>query len=305
MKTSAQVPGTLRDAVRLWKAAGGKEQPPSRWSPSLWQQQFPEHADYLSTLPQPIGRADVAARCVHAPEGADQATKAFITAMIWGYGTVGYGWFRTSRVLRENEDAGERLATVARIARDQGGPAAFAWLAERPHRLRWLGVAFATKYLFFCAAGGHAQPALVLDRLVRDWMSRNLAWDLRLEWVVEDYHEYVNTMSAWAMELDLKPGDLEMLVFQLAANADPRSLWSAPELFASTHAEASTPIRNGLSDDAVALLEMLEDAATAFASLPDPSDPDDITDFDRGVRDLKRIILSGRLTSRHLDPPMA
>lgn len=294
MNMLAQVPDTLRDAARLWKAAGGNEQPPSRWSPSLWQHQFPEHADYLSALPQPIGRADVAVRCAAAPEGPDQATKAFITAMIWGYGTVGYGWFRTRRVLTDNDGAGEKLATVARIARDQGGPAAFAWLAERPHRLHGLGVAFATKYLFFCAEGGHAQPALVLDRLVRNWMSRNLDWELSLEWDVEDYHEYVNTMSAWAQELDLKPGDLEMLVFQLAANADPRSLWSAPELFASTQAETSTPARNGLSDDAVALLEMLDNAATAFASLPDPSDPDDITDFDRGVRDLKRIILSGR-----------
>jgi hypothetical protein len=78
---------------------------------------------------------------------------------------VGYGAFRTRRVLLENDKAGERLSEVARIARDEGGPAAFTWMAH--HRLRWLGVAFATKYLFFCAAVGKAQPALVLDRLVR------------------------------------------------------------------------------------------------------------------------------------------
>jgi len=51
--------------------------------------------------------------------------------MIWGYGPVGYGAFRTKRVLAENVGAGQKLATVAKIARDAGGPEAFAWLAKR------------------------------------------------------------------------------------------------------------------------------------------------------------------------------
>lgn len=153
--------------------------------------------------------------------------------MIWGYGPVGYGAWRTKRVLAENDGAAETLAMVARIARDQGGPAAFEWLARRQNRLRYLGVAFATKYLFFCAAGGRGKPALVLDRLVRDWLSKTLHWSLSLDWDVDDYREYVDTLSEWASELDVEPGDLEMLVFQLAANGNPRSLWSAPELFAA------------------------------------------------------------------------
>lgn len=219
---TVQVPHALEEALLLWKAAGGNEQPPSRWSPAGWQSWFPEQAEYLSELPQPINRADVIARCVAAPEGPDQATKAFIAAMVWGYGPVGYGAFRTKRVLTENDGAGERLATVARIAREAGGPAAFDWLAQRQHRLRYLGVAFATKYLFFCAAAGHGQPALVLDRLVRNWMARTLDWSLSLEWDVEDYREYVGKMSAWAAELGIEPGNLEMVVFQLAANGDPR-----------------------------------------------------------------------------------
>jgi len=291
---TAQVPHALQEAVLLWKAAGGNEQPPSRWSPARWQSRFPEQAEYLSALPQPISRADVTARCIAAAEGTDQATKAFIAAMIWGYGPVGYGGYRTKRVLTENDGAGETLATAARIARDEGGPAAFAWLAQRQHRLRYLGVAFATKYLFFCAAGGHGQPALVLDRLVRDWMSRTLDWPLSLEWDVDDYREYVVRMSAWAAELSIDPGNLEMVVFQLAANGDPQSLWSAPELFASAPSDSTTPVSEGLPDDAVAVLEKLDDAAAMFASLPGATDPDDITDFQRGVRDLKRIIFTSR-----------
>lgn len=292
--TATQVPDALEKAVLQWKAAGGNEQPPSHWSPARWQSRFPEQIQHLSALPQPISRADVTAHCIAAPEGPEQATKAFIAAMIWGYGTVGYGPYRTKRVFIENDSAGETLATAARIARDEGGPAAFAWLAQPQHRLRYLGVAFATKYLFFCAAGGQGQPALVLDRLVREWMSMNLDWVLSLEWDVDDYRDYVVRMSAWAAELNIEPGNLEMIVFQLAANGDPQSLWSAPELFASDTTDSTAPVSAGLTDDAVAVLEKLDDAAAMFASLPGATDKDDITDFRRGVRDLRRIVLTSR-----------
>ncbi len=54
---------------------------------------------------------------------------------------------------------------VAARVRTAGGPAGFEELVSR--RLAWLGVAFATKYLFFCGQGYDSAPAPVLDRLVR------------------------------------------------------------------------------------------------------------------------------------------
>ncbi|WP_155918639.1 hypothetical protein [Marmoricola sp. URHB0036] len=293
MTTRRTAPESLRESVLLWKEAGGSEQPPSRWSPTTWQRRFPEYAEYLSDLPMPISRADVAARCRDAADGPEQATRAFIAAMVWGHGPVGYGAFRTKRILDENAAAGSTLASVARIARDQGGPEAFAWLAQRQHRLHWLGVAFATKYLFFCAAGGSGRPALVLDRLVRDWLFNSLDWPLTLEWDVDDYRDYVETMGTWAVELDIAPGNLEMLVFQLAANADPRSLWSAPELFTAA-SSPSPPIPQGVPEGSAELLEMLDDAAGIFASYSSATDQDDVADFERGIRNLKRIILARR-----------
>lgn len=290
--TVLTVPDALKQAVLQWRAGGAQEQPPSRWSREGWLRRFPDQQAYLSSLPQPINRADVAARCADAAEGPDQAIKAFIAAMIWGYGTVGYGAFRTQRILTENDHAGETLATTARIARDEGGAAAFTWLADRQHRLRYLGVAFATKYLFFCTTGSDGQPALVLDRLVRNWMSATLDWSLSLEWDVDDYRDYLVRMTAWASELDIDPGHLEMIVFQLAAHGDPQSLWSAPELFASIPPESATSMDDGPSEDAFAVLEKLEEAAAMFSDLPDVTDLDDIADFHRGVRDLKRIVVA-------------
>jgi 8-oxoguanine DNA glycosylase-like protein len=212
--------------------------------------------------------------------------------MIWGYGPVGYGGYRTKRVLTENGASGQTLAAVAGIARDQGGPAAFEWLARPENRLRHLGVAFATKYLFFCAANGRGQPALVLDRLVRSWMSETLGWPLSLDWDVEDYREYVAKMSGWAAELNIEPGNLEMLVFQLAANGDPQSLWSAPDLFAVAPSELISPVQVEASEDALAIIAKLDEAAAMFADQSGATEPEDTADFNRGVRALKRIVLT-------------
>jgi len=290
--TGHRAPEALQLAVEQWKAAGAHQQPPSRWSPGTWQSWFPEYATFLAELPQPVSRADVIARCRTASEGPEEATKAFIAAMIWGYGPVGYGAYGTKRVLTENDGAGETLATAAAIARDQGGPAAFEWLGSRDNRLRYLGVAFATKYLFFCAAKGDGPPALVLDRLVRGWLAKTLDWSLNLEWDVADYRDYIDRMSEWAAALDIEPGNLEMLVFQLAANGDANSLWSAPELFTSAPPESISEVTDEIGDFAAAILDKLNDAAALFAAQRGAIDPEDVADFDQGVRQLKRIVLT-------------
>lgn len=286
MQPAQQAPEALLAAVQRWKAAGGAGQPPSRWSPAQWQKWLPEHAGYIASLPQPISRDDVAVQCAAAPEGPGPATQAFIASMIWGFGPVGYGGYRTHRVLTVNEEASETLARVARIARDEGGPDAFSWLAQ--HRLRHLGVAFATKYLFFCAGDRRHHPALVLDRLVRDWLLEAACWRLSLEWNVGDYREYVERMSAWAGELAIEPRDLEMVVFQLAANADPRSPWRAPELFADTANDRGDAAGRRTRDD-VEILGKLDEVAAMFAALPGATSPQDLADFERGVGELKRI----------------
>jgi hypothetical protein len=207
--------------------------------------------------------------------------------MIWGYGTVGYGAFRTARVLRENEGAADALARVAAIARDDGGPAAFEWLAS--HRLHRLGVAFATKFLFFCAAMGGASPALVLDRLVRDWLADHAGWSLRLDWRPDDYGSYVRTVSEWATELGVAPADAEMLMFALAVN-DRSSRWSQPDLFMAPPAPVDDTV-DGRGRD---VLDALDEAAEAFAALPGVTTADDVEDFCRGLRQLRRIVLARR-----------
>ncbi len=196
---------------------------------------------------------------------------------------MGYGAFRTARVLRENGGAADRLREVAARARDDGGPAAFEWLAQ--NRLHWLGVAFATKYLFFCAATGTGEPALVLDRLVRDWLAQNAGWSLSLDWRVADYRSYVDTACAWADELGIEAGDAEMLMFRRAASMRSGQ-WSEPDIPAAT--QPQRPVVATIDEDGHEVLVALDEAAAAFAELASTTAAEDAEDFERGLRHLRR-----------------
>lgn len=286
------VPPALRDLVTRWEVAGRPQQRGSYWSLRPWQLAFPEHGEYLASMPNPINRADVIGACLEAHIGPEAAVRGFLAAMIWGYGKVGYGPYRTARVLGETAGAADTLAEVARVALEDGGPAAFGWFAH--NRLRGLGVAFATKYLFFCAAAGDAGPALVLDRLVRGWLARNAGWSLRLDWRVADYRDYVETVTAWASELGCGVSEAEYLMFAAAASSDATSQWSEPAFARADEASpTSAPL---LTPDESAVLEALDDAADAFAALPVSAIAADGDDFDQAVRQLRRIVLARRPT---------
>jgi len=286
------VPPALRDVLRRWEAVGRPPQQGSNWSLRPWQLTFPERSEYLASLPNPIGRADAIAACREAPDGPEAAVRGFLAAMIWGYGKVGYGPYRTAHVLSDTAGAAATLAEVAGVARDEGGPAAFERLAD--NHLLGLGVAFATKYLFFCAAAGDGPPALVLDRLVRGWLARNAGWSLRLDWRVGAYREYVETVTSWASELGCDAVDLEFLMFAAAASSDSTSQWAEPSF--ATVGETPLAAASSLTAEEVAVLEALDDAADTFAALPVSAIAADDDDFDLGVRQLRRIVLARRRT---------
>ena len=280
----SRVPSRLLRVFASWDGQSRPSQPGVRWGSASWRTYLPAFSDLFDRLPNPIDRDSAMAHATRASaEGKD--TEAFITAMVWGYGRVGYGPFRTARVLTENPDAHRTLGEVAARLRRDGGPEAFAWLVD--HRLNWLGVAFATKYLFLCNATP-AVPALVLDRLVQAWLRKHADWSVRLDWHSEDYRSYVHAVMAWAVELDISAPEVEYLMFADEIAADPQTQWA-------TTSASIAPVevnRTADSPDTLAVLEALTEAADAFAALPPGGDPTDADDFDLGLRQLRRIVLS-------------
>ena len=107
-----ETPKALKDTYNRWQKAGRTKQSPSHWKPQTWARQLPEYASILESLPmRPIGRTD-GIELVGDVTTEESAVRAFLLAMIWGYGPVGYGPFRTRRVL-ESHDAPARLLEIA------------------------------------------------------------------------------------------------------------------------------------------------------------------------------------------------
>ena len=158
-------PETLRQVLARWEARGRPTQPAIGWSLRSWQAALPRHAEYLASLPNPLDRSGVTAEAAEAADSPHGALRAFLAAMVWGYGRVGYGPFRTARVLADNPQATDILMRIADRTRRDGGPAAFEQLTR--NRLAGLGVAFATKYLCFCSVGYRSQVEYLMFAHVR------------------------------------------------------------------------------------------------------------------------------------------
>jgi hypothetical protein len=192
-----------------------------------------------------------------------------------------------------NPEVAVILQEAAQQVRSHGGPAGFEWLAD--HRLHGLGVAFATKYLSFCADPDGREPTLILDRLVRSWLGRNTGWFPRLDWRTADYGKYVSTVANWAVQLGTGAADIEYLMFAGEVESDPASQWRqafaadrTPEAVAGLPSVTPTP-------EETAVLDALNEAAETFADLPEVPTAEG-EDFERGLRQLRRIVLSrGRL----------
>lgn len=212
----------LESIVRGWRDSGEPGQAAIPWPKDRWIVHFPEHADLFIALPDLIDRTAVHRVFSSVGESEAFATRAFLVSMVWGYGKVGYGPWRARRVL-EQPGAAAKLLEVAQIVRADGGLAGYAALA-REHRIRWLGPAFGTKFLYFCPQSDNGQRSLILDRIVADWLNQHLRPGFNpVPWAPRTYRRYLGLMEDWAAGLAVCPEVLEERLF--VANATGQ--WSA------------------------------------------------------------------------------
>jgi hypothetical protein len=214
-----RVPVPIRTVVEDWKAAGRPAQDGIGWPQGRWSASFPDGA--LPELPARLDRAAVRAACAAAPCGPEAARQAFLAVMAWGYGNVGYGPWRTTRILDPgvNPTAGQRLAESAAELLSAGPLAAYRHLGGKG-RLRWLGPAFGTKYLYFCPQPDAQRPALILDRPVARWLADHIGIELDpVPWAPDTYARYLDLMREWADALGVAPDVVEerILVSQTTA----------------------------------------------------------------------------------------
>ncbi len=197
------------------------EQPPipfdaSKWQGSLggwWPIDVP-HTDRIS-------RDDLFRFADEWRLGARPASDLFALTMAWGYGNVGYGRYRTQRMLR-TADATEKLERALEALRaPELAPvpelrSAYQALARGgASRLHGLGPAFFTKLLYFAGfrRGTVGVQPLIVDARVaralrvaggpalRTWGWSSEEWLTYLAWASEKAAE--RNVSADAIELRL------------------------------------------------------------------------------------------------------
>lgn len=199
------------------------------WPRERWVAEFPAHTEALRALPDSVDRVTVRGACAAAATDAYSAEQAFIVVMAWGYGKdVGYGPWRTRRVLTQTPDAAERLAAVARTLEGSGPTSAYERMTSNGDcNLRWLGPAFGTKFLYFCQPPAYEVKALIFDNLVATWLRREAGVDLDpVPWSVPNYSQYLGHMHRWSLALGCSADDLEYCIFRTMAT-ESRSQWGA------------------------------------------------------------------------------
>lgn len=208
-----EFPSPVRRVVVEWRDAGRPTQPGIAWPRTEWMTDFPAQAPALSRLPDHLDRSTVLAASVDAAKSTEHALESFFAVMAWAYGDVGYGRYRTARILEALPDAALRLQTVANAVISDGARGGYKALATTS-RLKWLGPAFGTKLLYFWQPTDVRPRALILDAYVAGWLQRETGQRFDpVEWSVVGYDRYLRQMHAWADALGTAPDELEMCMF--------------------------------------------------------------------------------------------
>jgi hypothetical protein len=211
-------PDDLRILAETWIKEGRPAQPGIRWPRTRWETWFPNQRELFRSLPVLLDRPAVRRVAATAADGEGASERAFLAAMVWGFGRVGYGPHRTNNMLRPPETPTKLLA-VARSVRNDGAVMGYKRLSG-DCRIPGLGPAFGTKFLAFCQPSGAKPAALIHDDLVASWLGQHSRPDLgATTWSPPVYEAYLEQMHAWADALELKPEAVEYLIFQSMSDA--------------------------------------------------------------------------------------
>ncbi|MGY6502209.1 MAG: 8-oxoguanine DNA glycosylase OGG fold protein [Acidimicrobiales bacterium] len=189
-----------------------------RWKPARWRsvdlRKLGAHLEAIESASDTDSGDKLLIRRRHVAT-LDQPEARFLAAMIWGFGPVGYGPTRVSRIATE---AGDQLTSSIRGIADAAriGPEP-AWKAfTSTHKLKWLGPAFATKvaYLESLAVDQNAPGPLIAD-LNTSWAMWHFVRLPRSVSRLDSYLTYVEIARQWADEIGCRSDDVEWALFAL------------------------------------------------------------------------------------------
>lgn len=199
------------------------------WRPAPWKEHMrdlPEVVDALDRMPVRVDRNSTRA-LVLTELKAGRTLAAFVGAMVWGYGTTGYGPVRTRWILTGTKVAPTEAAVLPSVSEkllagaafvQQNGPVEGFRFMNNDNRIKHLGAAYFTKWLYFASAmknADDADAAPILDAQVAQWLLATVALQLDTN-ETASYERYVAVLKDWGQEYGRTAVQVEKVIFSLA-----------------------------------------------------------------------------------------
>jgi hypothetical protein len=213
--------------VDEWVLSGRPDQNSIDWNIEPWIVAFPEHKDFLQDLHlKHLGflNRDIVKRTVQGESEESKYIEGFLAVMIWGYASDYRGPYKTKQILsQDNASSSIEKAYVALLSDD----VAAAYSALVTNGPKFLGPAFASKYLYFASQKSVTPTPLILDSQVAEGIAR---WGDSLYNSItassKDYLNYLDYMKLAAEKLGIREEDLEFLIFSENAKYKGNQSWA-------------------------------------------------------------------------------
>lgn len=201
---------SLDQLISTWNQSGKIRQEGTVWPKNKWATEFKIYKDLFLSAPDLLDRPTVAKICQKSLND-DKYIEAFLITMAWGYGTRGYGRYRTRKVL-ENPNFELLIQESGKFA-SSGLPIAAVSLFEKIQP-KGIKIAYASKYLYF-ASYGSQRETLILDSFIEKFLKEKEGLRLKLsKFDSKNYETYLEFMESKATSYGIKPGILEEAIFK-------------------------------------------------------------------------------------------
>jgi hypothetical protein len=213
--------------VDEWVLSGCPEQNSIDWNLEPWVNEFPEYEVFLNNLYMGnLGflNRDIVKNTVQEECENSRYIEGFLAVMIWGYASDPRGPHRTKQVVSQEKAFTSIETAYTSLLNDDVKSAYEALVTNGP---KYLGPAFATKYLYFASQESVTPTPLILDSQVAEGLARwgnNLFNSITAS--AKDYLNYLDYMKIAAQKIGLSEEDLEFLIFSENAKLKGNQSWA-------------------------------------------------------------------------------
>jgi len=177
-----------------------------------WSNAFPDEYEYFFRLPDKIDRENVRRICDSIKYTTRQK---FLAVMVWGYGDRGYGPYRVSKMLGQ-EQAERILSQTYEICRSGDPKGAYDFLSR--NRIRTLGPSFGSKFIAFSTPREIGAP--IYDSYIAMWVKKYAESEFAgvptssESWNLKTYSFYWEWIKKHSIHFNCFPDEVELVLFR-------------------------------------------------------------------------------------------